>query len=64
VVSRPFFETTASVPVLSRRKLPVPYVFFASPTSKQVWPNVAACWSPRSPAIFTPSNLPPARTSP
>src|SRR3954454_7004150 len=25
-------------------KLPVPYVFFALPTSKHAWPNVAACW--------------------
>ena len=23
------------------------------PTSKQAWPNVAACWSPASPAIFS-----------
>jgi hypothetical protein len=39
-------------------------VFFASPTSKHVCPNVAACWSPRSPAIFTPSSLLPHLTSP
>jgi hypothetical protein len=34
-----------------RRKLAVPYVLLASPTEKQTCPNVAACWSPRSPAI-------------
>ncbi len=39
-------------------------MFFASPTSKQVCPKVAACWSPRSPAILTPLNPPPERTSP
>ena len=33
VVSRPLFDGTRSVPVLRIMKLPVPYVFFASPTS-------------------------------
>ena len=46
------------MPVLSSRKLPVPYVFFASPTAKHVCPNVAACWSPRSPASGTPVSAP------
>ena len=41
----------------------MPYVFFASPGEKHVWPNVAACWSPRSPAICTPASAPPL-TSP
>ena len=27
------------------------YVFFASPSEKQVCPNKAACWSPAAPAI-------------
>ena len=31
----------------------MPYVFFAVPFSKHAWPNVAACWSPRMPAIGT-----------
>jgi hypothetical protein len=39
-------------------------VFFASPGEKQVCPNVAACWSPRSPAIGTPAKPPAERTSP
>ena len=40
---------TISSPVLTSRNEPVPYVFLASPGSKQVWPNSAACWSPRMP---------------
>ena len=40
---------TISSPVLTSRNEPVPYVFLASPGSKQVWPNIAACWSPRMP---------------
>jgi hypothetical protein len=32
-------------------KQPVPYVFFASPGSKQHWPINAACWSPSAPAM-------------
>jgi glycerol kinase len=43
VVSSPLLLGTISVPVLSSMKLPVPYVFFASPTSYAAWPNVAAC---------------------
>ena len=42
----------------------MPYVFFASPGAKHVWPNVAACWSPRMPAIDTPFSAPPELTSP
>ena len=34
------------------------------PGSKQTWPNVAACWSPRMPAIGTPASTPPSRTVP
>ena len=34
-------------PVLYNRKQPVPYVFFASPISKQCCPKSAACWSPK-----------------
>ena len=32
-------------------KQPVPYVFFASPGSKQQWPKSDACWSPATPAM-------------
>ena len=35
------------------RNPPVPKVIFTSPRSKQVWPNSAACWSPRAEAIGT-----------
>ena len=52
VVRRPFFEAILSSPVFIRRKQPVPYVFFASPFSKQHWPNNAACWSPATPHII------------
>ncbi len=34
-------------------------MFFASPWSKQVWPNIAACWSPRIPATGTPPSAVP-----
>jgi len=61
VVSRPFFDGMGVVPVLRSMKLPVPYVFFAVPTSKHAWPNVAACWSPRMPEIGTPGTIPPSR---
>ena len=65
VVTSPFFESGASVPVLTRRNAPVPYVHFASPTAKQAWPNRAACWSPASPAIGTsPPMAPSARVLP
>ena len=30
-------------PVFASTKQPVPYVFFASPGAKQVWPNSADC---------------------
>lgn len=53
-------ECTLRSPVLSRKKQPVPYVFFASPAVKQVCPKSAACWSPRMPATGTPSSTPPA----
>jgi len=43
VLSSPWVERTSSVPVLSSRKLPVPYVHLASPGAKQVCPNRAAC---------------------
>ena len=33
-------------------------MFLASPTEKQVWPNRAACWSPRSPATGMPASSP------
>ena len=49
VVSSPFWDTHGSEPVFISRKQPVPYVFFAIPLSKQVWPNSAACWSPGDP---------------
>src|SRR3954464_7424299 len=53
VVTRLFFDTTAWVPVLSNRKQPVPYVFFARPGERHACPNSAACWSPAMPAIGT-----------
>jgi hypothetical protein len=54
-----------SAPVLSTRKLPVPYVFFASPGEKQTCPTVVACWSPRQPAIGTSAPIGPfARVTP
>ena len=34
------------------------------PTSKHAWPKVAACWSPRMPAIGTPESMPWVRPSP
>ncbi len=34
---------------------PVPYVFLASRTAQR-WPTIAACWSPRQPAMGTPSS--------
>ena len=43
VVSSPCVERTGADPVLSSRKQPVPYVFFAAPSSKPAWPNKAAC---------------------
>ncbi len=58
VVSRPCQLCTIRSPVLRSMKQPVPYVFFASPGSKQACPNRAACWSPRSPAIGTPARSP------
>jgi hypothetical protein len=60
VVRRPFFDGTAFVPVLRSMKQPVPYVFFASPGEKHVWPKRAACWSPRSPATGMPARSPTA----
>ena len=51
VVSRPLVLRTISVPVLSSRKLPVPYVFLASPGAKHTWPAMAACWSPSTPVM-------------
>jgi len=51
VVTSPFSENTGRSPVFIKRKQPVPYVFFASPSEKQVCPNKAACWSPAAPAI-------------
>ena len=45
-------------------KLPVPYVFLAMPTSKHAWPKVAACWSPRMPAMGTSGSMPPLRPLP
>ena len=41
----------APVPACASTKLPVPYVAFASPRSKQPCPKSAACWSPAMPAI-------------
>jgi hypothetical protein len=65
VVSSPLLDATISAPVLSSMKLPVPYVFFASPASKHVCPNTAACWSPRSPHTATsPPTGPPPRVRP
>ena len=34
----------------------MPYVHFASPGAKQVWPNSAACWSPSAAAMLTPGS--------
>src|ERR1035437_2691540 len=64
VLSNPFLLRTRSVPVFSSMKLPVPYVFFASPGAKQPCPNTAACWSPRMPVSGTPANPAGAATSP
>lgn len=36
---------------------PVPYVFLASDTAQR-WPIMAACWSPRQPAMGTPCRGP------
>ena len=36
----------------------------ASPSDRHAWPNVAACWSPRMPAIGTPASAPRSRTLP
>ncbi len=38
----------------------MPYVDLASPTSKQVCPNSAACWSPSAAATGTPASTPTA----
>ena len=62
VVIRPLADCTSRSPVLNSRKLPVPYVHFASPGEKQVCPNSAACWSPSAEATGTPSSGP--RASP
>ena len=43
VVSSPFAELRASVPVFSSMKQPVPYVFFTVPGAKHACPKVAAC---------------------
>ena len=42
-------EATASRPVHSRQKHPVPYVTFTIPGSRHAWPRSAACWSPSTP---------------
>ena len=34
------------------------------PLVKQTWPKVAACWSPREPAIGTPARKPALRPRP
>ncbi|GMA86562.1 hypothetical protein GCM10025868_18120 [Angustibacter aerolatus] len=39
-------------------------MFLAVPGAKQAWPNVAACWSPRMPAMGTPPSTPRSRTVP
>jgi hypothetical protein len=51
VDSSPLPDRMTGSPVLTSRNAPVPSVTFASPGSKQAWPNVAACWSPAAPAI-------------
>src|ERR1051326_5266743 len=58
VVNRPFADKAGLSPVLSKRKQPVPYVFFADPGSRQSCPNSAACWSPTADpmGIDSPSN--------
>ncbi|MNE70480.1 hypothetical protein D3C80_1662710 [compost metagenome] len=43
VVSRPFSDVMAFVPVFISMKQPVPYVFFVLPGWKAFWPNNAAC---------------------
>mmetsp|Transcript_544 Transcript_544/g.1208 ORF Transcript_544/g.1208 Transcript_544/m.1208 type:complete len:347 (+) Transcript_544:148-1188(+) len=58
----PWLDGTSWDPVLRSMKHPVPYVFFASPGLHR-WPSVAACWSPRHPAMGTPASAP-ARTVP
>ena len=65
VVSKPLADRTMSVPVFSSRKLPVPYVFLASPGAKHTCPAMAACWSPSMPVIGSaPPNGPSAVVSP
>ena len=58
VVTSPLSDLTGFSPVFISKKQPVPYVLFASPTSKQVCPKSAACWSPATPAtgILFPKN--------
>src|SRR5207248_2371467 len=51
VVRRPPLAKAARSAVFTSRKHPVPYVFFASPAAKHVWPKSAACWSPATPAM-------------
>ena len=56
VEASPWVETTGSLPVLSSRNAPVPYVHLASPGAKQAWPNSAACWSPIAAPMTTPGS--------
>jgi hypothetical protein len=51
VVSSPPGDATGVTPVFVRMNDPVPYVHLLEPTSKQVCPNNAACWSPAIPAM-------------
>src|SRR5436309_2633889 len=61
VVKSPYLEITGSVPMLQRRKQPVPYVFFALPGEKAHWPTRAEDWSPRQPVIGAPFSIPDVR---
>ena len=53
VVRSPFLLLIIFSPVFISKKQPVPYVFLTLPSSKQVCPNKAHCWSPAIPAIGT-----------
>src|SRR4051794_31984957 len=57
-VSRPSAGGGQVEPTLASTKLPVPYVFLAMPGAVQAWPNSAACWSPATPAMTSPSGAP------
>ena len=53
IVESPWSEITGVEPVLRSRKVPVPWVVFASPGRRQPCPNSAADWSATAAAIGT-----------